>query len=40
MSKITLGQFSKIPDRFSSDLNDIVRLLLQVQPETRPNCGI
>lgn len=29
----------KIPEKFSSDLNDIVKLLLQVQPENRPNCG-
>jgi len=38
-NKVIKGQVSKIPDKFSSDLNEIVRLLLQVQPENRPNCG-
>jgi len=33
-----LGQFSRIPERFSSDLADVLKLLLQVQPEARPCC--
>lgn len=37
-NKVIKGQVSKIPDKFSSELNEIVRLLLQVQPENRPNC--
>lgn len=38
-NKIVKGQISKISDRFSSDLAEIVKLLLQVNPEARPNCG-
>lgn len=38
-NKVTKGQFSKIPDRFSSDVFDMVKLLLQVAPEQRPTCG-
>lgn len=39
-SKVVKGQISKIPDRFSSDMAEIVKLLIQVSPEARPNCGI
>jgi NIMA (never in mitosis gene a)-related kinase len=38
--KVIKGQISKIPDRFSSDLNEIVRLLIQVAPDARPGCGM
>jgi len=34
-----IGQYSKISERYSKDLHEIVRLLIQVQPENRPNCG-
>lgn len=38
-NKVIKGQISKIPDRFSSDIWEIVKMLIQVQPEARPNCG-
>ena len=38
-NKVIKGQISKIPDRFSSDLQEIVKLLIQVTPEARPSCG-
>lgn len=34
-----LGQYNKIPDKFNPDLMEIIKILLQVQPENRPNCG-
>ena len=36
--RVLRGQYSKIPDRFSSDLFQIVQFLLQVNPKLRPNC--
>jgi NIMA (never in mitosis gene a)-related kinase len=39
-NKVIKGQLGKIPDRFSSDLNEIVKTLIQVSPDLRPNCGI
>ena len=38
-NKVIKGQFPKISDKFSHDLSEIVRLLIQVNPEHRPNCG-
>ena len=38
-NKVIKGQISKIPDRFSEDLAEIVKILLQVNPDNRPNCG-
>ena len=38
-NKVIKGQISKIPDRFSSDIWEIVKMLIQVSPEARPNCG-
>jgi NIMA (never in mitosis gene a)-related kinase len=38
-NKVIKGQISKIPERFSSDIWEIVKMLLQVSPEARPNCG-
>jgi NIMA (never in mitosis gene a)-related kinase len=38
-NKVIKGQISKIPDRFSSDIWEIVKMLIQVTPEARPNCG-
>ena len=37
-NKVIKGQFSKIPERFSNDLQTIVRLLIQVSPNDRPSC--
>lgn len=38
-NKVIKGQIAKLPDRFSDDLSEIVKLLLQVNPDSRPNCG-
>jgi NIMA (never in mitosis gene a)-related kinase len=38
-NKVIKGQISKIPDRFSSDIWEITKMLIQVSPEARPNCG-
>lgn len=38
-NKVIKGQLNKIPDRFSSDLQAIVTLLIQVSPDNRPSCG-
>ena len=38
-NKVIKGQISKIPERFSSDIWEIVKMLIQVSPEARPNCG-
>lgn len=35
-NKVIKGQYSKIPEKFSNDLVELVRFLLQVQPENRP----
>lgn len=37
-NKVIKGQIHRIPERFSSDLDTIVRLLIQVQSENRPSC--
>ena len=39
-NKVIKGQLNKIPERFSSDLAEIVKLLIQVVPDSRPSCGI
>jgi len=36
--KVIGGHITKIPERFSNDLWEILKGLLQVQPENRPNC--
>lgn len=38
-NKVIKGQFNKIPERYSSDLSEIISLLIQVNPEQRPSCG-
>jgi NIMA (never in mitosis gene a)-related kinase len=38
-NKVIKGQISKIPERFSPDLWEVVKMLIQVTPESRPNCG-
>ena len=37
-NKVIQGQFNKIPERFSDELYDIVKLLLKVNTESRPSC--
>ena len=37
-NKVIKGQIHRIPERFSSDLDTIVRLLIQVHSENRPSC--
>jgi len=39
-NKVIKGQISRIPERFSADIAEIVKMLIQVTPEARPNCGI
>ena len=36
--RVIKGQYSKIPDRFSNDLFQIIQFLLQVNPKLRPSC--
>ncbi len=38
--KVTKGQYNKIPNQFSSDLSNIIQLLLQVDPDKRPSCDL
>ena len=37
-NKVCKGQYSKIPERFSDDLFQVVQFLLQVNPTSRPSC--
>ena len=37
--KIVKGTYPKIPNTYSPDLNLVIKTLLQVQPNARPNCG-
>jgi serine/threonine protein kinase len=37
-NKVIKGQFSKINEKYSNDLWEILVMLLQVHPENRPNC--
>ena len=39
-NKVIKGSFNRIPERFSNDLNSIVKLLLQVNAELRPSCDM
>lgn len=36
--KVTRGEYDKIPLLYSSDLSDLIRLLLQTDPFKRPSC--
>lgn len=36
--KIIKGEYQKLPLNYSSDLNDLIRILLQTDPHKRPNC--
>ena len=37
-NKVCKGQYSRIPDKFSDDLFQVVQFLLQVNPDARPSC--
>ena len=37
-NKVIKGQFSRIPDRFSNELFEIVKLLIQINTDSRPSC--
>ena len=37
-NKVIKGQFSRIPDRFSNELFEIVKLLIQINTDLRPSC--
>ena len=37
-NKVCKGQYSRIPDRFSDDLFQVVQFLLQVNSSSRPSC--
>ena len=37
-NKVIKGQFSRIPDRFSNELYEIVKLLIQINTDARPSC--
>ena len=37
-NKVCKGQYSKIPDRFSDDLFQVIQYLLQVNSSARPSC--
>lgn len=36
--KVIKGVFSKLPSHFSVDLNNLIKLMLQVRPNQRPAC--
>ena len=36
--RVIKGQYSRIPERFSNDLFQIIQFLLQVNPKLRPSC--
>lgn len=36
--KVTRGSYNRIPTQYSQDLSNIIRALLQTEPNLRPNC--
>ena len=36
--QVTKGEYPKLPLKYSSDLNDLIRILLQTDPFKRPSC--
>jgi len=36
--KVIKGNFAKLPSHYSVDLNNIVKMLLKVNPQLRPSC--
>lgn len=37
--KVIKGKYHKLPSHFSVDLNNVLRMMLQVKPNNRPTCG-
>jgi NIMA (never in mitosis gene a)-related kinase len=37
--RVVKGRYNKLPSHYSVDLNNVVRMMLQVQPNKRPSCG-
>lgn len=37
--RVTGGHYSRIPTGYSSDLNDVIRMMLRTEPKDRPSCG-
>jgi len=37
--KVIKGNYPKIPSHYSQDLATVIKYLLQVSPNIRPNCG-
>jgi NIMA (never in mitosis gene a)-related kinase len=35
-----LGNITRISDKYSSDLFEVIKMLLQVHPDNRPTCGM
>ncbi len=38
-NKVIKGQYGKVSEKFSSDLGEVIKMLLKVNPSDRPNCG-
>ena len=38
-NKVIKGHYPKIGDRYSSDISDIIKMLLKVNPSDRPTCA-
>jgi len=38
--KVIQGKYNKLPSHYSVDLNNVLRMMLQVKPQNRPSCGI
>lgn len=36
--KVIKGSYTKLPSHFSVDLNNVLRMMLQVKPKNRPSC--
>jgi NIMA (never in mitosis gene a)-related kinase len=37
--KVTRGSYTRIPTHYSQDLSNMIRTLLQTDPNLRPGCG-
>ena len=38
-NKVIKGQYGKLSEKFSSDLGEVIKMLLKVNPSDRPNCS-
>jgi NIMA (never in mitosis gene a)-related kinase len=38
-NKVIKGEYGKISDKYSNDLNDVIKMLLKVNSSDRPSCG-